>query len=71
MMASTVDLEVNFTKTKILRTVDSTNDPKIQWIETSIEEVENFKCLSSVLARDGNYDMEARRNGICQIPPIF
>ncbi|VDP26110.1 unnamed protein product [Soboliphyme baturini] len=57
-VASAVGVEVSSIKIKIMRTPDVTNDPKIQWGETTLEEVENFKFLGSVLTRDGNCDME-------------
>ncbi|VDO83628.1 unnamed protein product [Soboliphyme baturini] len=55
-VVSTESLEVNCTKKKIFQAPDSTNDPKIQWSGTAIEEVENFKFLSVVLVRDGSCD---------------
>ncbi|VDP05335.1 unnamed protein product [Soboliphyme baturini] len=73
-VVSTVGLDVNLSKTKIMEAPDLTNGPRTERGEPNIEEIKNFKYYGSVLARAWKLRYESRaalKTDICELRATF
>ena len=65
--ARQVGLKVNIKKTKVMAVNDNSNRAPIQINDTSIEEVEDFTYLGSVISNDNGTSKDIKaRSSFCQ-----